>query len=197
MGVKGGGSLLDRDVTVQERYLNYVANHPGASFEELEAACFPQLDGSLHLRAISPRHLEACATRTCQILLEGDYNGILKPGWHYIELKRDFSNVDEVLDMVHQDHLREAITERAYREIVESGQFTYRRFVEYVMQCTLGNLRPRPYSAWVRARIRAIGCWNSFMEGIAWIEAAILTLLIRFLPKKFLKVLRNGLLKIG
>ena len=32
-------------------------------------------DGKLQLHAISPRHIEACATRTCQVLVEGDLMG--------------------------------------------------------------------------------------------------------------------------
>ena len=55
-----------------------VAERPTATFEEVEAGCFAGLDGNLNLRTISPRHLEACATRTPQILVEGAYSGISK-----------------------------------------------------------------------------------------------------------------------
>lgn len=157
IGVEGGASLLDPDGTVQERCLSYLAGHPAATFEELEAACFPRLDGSLRLRTLSPRHLEACATRTCQILVEGEYSGVLVPGRHYIELKEDFRNLDEVLSMVQRDHLREEIIERAYREIVQSGRFTYRRFVEFVLERALGHSPPQPRSAGAALAAQAAG----------------------------------------
>ena len=98
IGMEGGASILDRDGTVRQAVDAYLAGHPDASFEELEAACFPGRDGELALFAISPRHLEACATRTAQILVEGEYAGILRPGEHYLELRRDLSNLDAVLD---------------------------------------------------------------------------------------------------
>ena len=107
IGVEGGASILDWDGSVRERTNHYMAIHPQASYEEIEAACFPGLEGSLKFYAISPRHLEACATQTCQILIEGEYNGVLVAGKHYIELKRDFSNLDEVFAQMRDESLRE------------------------------------------------------------------------------------------
>ena len=110
----------------------YLAEHPDASFEEVEAACFPGEDGKLQLFAISPRHLEACATRTCQVLVEGEYSGVLRAGEHYIPIAKDLSNVEEVLDIVQSDSERERITANAYRDVVASGDYTYRGLVEKV-----------------------------------------------------------------
>src|ERR1043165_8986605 len=133
IGVEGGASILDRDGAIKRRTEEYLARHPGAGFEEVEANCFPNLDGSLRLFAISPRHLEACSTRTCQVLVEGGYNGILKPGLHYIELRRDLGNLEEVLETMRRDEAREEIVERAYRDVVASGRYSYRSFVELVL----------------------------------------------------------------
>ena len=79
IGVEGGASVLDRDGSMLACTERVAAERPGGGFEELEAACFPGRDGELALTALSPRHLEACATRTAQILVEGDYNGVLEP----------------------------------------------------------------------------------------------------------------------
>ncbi len=132
IGVEGGASILDRDGALKAKTEAYTQLHPEAGFEEIEANCFPGRDGSLALFAISPRHLEACATRTCQILIEGDYNGILEADRHYIALKPDFSNLDEVLELVSSDHLRENVTRQAYQDIVQSGRYTYRHYVEAI-----------------------------------------------------------------
>jgi hypothetical protein len=138
IGVEGGASLLDRDGSLRERTERYLADHPHASYEQIEAACFPGCDDGLHLSVLSPRHLEACATRTCQILVSGRYNGVLQAGRHYLELKPDFSNLDDVLAQLGDARLRQEITERAYEDIVASGRFSYRRFVEFVFQRSLG-----------------------------------------------------------
>jgi hypothetical protein len=98
----------------------------------MEASCFPGLDGKLDLRALSPRHLEACATRTAQVLVEGDYNGVLTAGRHYLALERDFSNLDAVLDQLASERERERLAASAYEDVVAAGGWTYRRLVEDV-----------------------------------------------------------------
>jgi hypothetical protein len=141
IGVEGGASILDRDGAIKKRTEEYMALHPQASFEEVEQECFPNLDGSLSFFPLSPRHLEACATRTCQVLIAGDYNNILIAGKHYIELKRDFSNIDEVLDTLKEDRLRQEITDRAYLDVVESGKYSYRSFIEFITEKSLEGRR--------------------------------------------------------
>ena len=131
IGIEGGASILDRDGSVQTCVDAQQARTPDATFEELEAACFPGRDGELGLFALSPRHLEACATRTVQILVEGNYSGVLEPGVHYLELRRDLSNLDAVLDVVAAGDADD-IAERAHADIVASGRYTYRRLVESV-----------------------------------------------------------------
>ena len=133
IGVEGGASVLDRDGSVRVRVLRYLEEHPRAGFEEIEAACFPGRDGELSLFAISPRHFEACATRTVQVLVDGGYNGILEAGHHYLALRPDFSNLDDVLDVVeHDGQLRERLADAAHRDVVRAGTWTYRRLVEDV-----------------------------------------------------------------
>lgn len=133
IGVEGGASVIDRDGSLRERTLAYVADHPDAEFADVERACFPGLDGGLRLMAISPRHLEACATRTAQVLVEGEYNGVLKPGTHYLPLKRDLSNISDILSAMADDGLRARVADRAYQDVVESHQFEYGAFAAIVV----------------------------------------------------------------
>jgi hypothetical protein len=139
IGIEGGASILDRDGSVQACV---DAQRWDTPFEDLEAACFPGRDGELALFAISPRHLEACATRTVQILVEGAYSHVLKPGIHYIELRRDLSNLDAVLDYVAHEDCRD-IADQAYADIVASGRYTYRRLVRDVERVLPGTARRR------------------------------------------------------
>lgn len=154
IGAESGASILDRDGSIRERTGTYVAAHPQASFEEIERACFPGLDGSLALFALSPRHLEACATRTCQILVRGHYNGALEADRHYIPLDDDFGNIDDVLRIAADDRRREAITARAYADIVASGRFGYRGFANRVLSIAAKDIAaPRdPLAQSIRAR---------------------------------------------
>jgi hypothetical protein len=141
IGVEGGASVLDRDGSIRERTEVYLRSHPEADFDEVSAACLGEEDGrdGFLLASLSPRQLEACATRTCQVLIEGSYNGILEPDRHYIELRSDFSNLDAVLDQLKADDDRAAMVDRAYRDVVASGSWTYRRLVADTERIALGG----------------------------------------------------------
>lgn len=133
LGCESGASLHDPDGSTMRKIGQYVAKHPEASFEEVEEACFPGLDGNLKLFTLSPRHFEACITRTCQALVEGEYGGIFKPGVHYIAIKKDWSNIPEVIKQIEDIEFCERIANNAYRDIVESGLYTYRNLVQLVL----------------------------------------------------------------
>ena len=155
IGVEGGASVLDRDGSVLACTERLQAERPGIGFAELEAACFPGRDGELDLRALSPRHLEACATRTAQILVDGDYNGVLERGRHYVPLSRDFANLDEVLAIVASEAERERLAAAAHRDVVGSGRWTYRRLVEDV-EAVLPISRGRPATRAASGAARAL-----------------------------------------
>ena len=170
IGVEGGASILDRDGSIREATNAYTADHPDASFEQVEAACFAGLDGGLNLRAVSPRHLEACVTRTCQVLVEGEYNGVLEGGRHYIEVKRDFSNLDEVMAIVRDDRVRDGIVTAARADVVDSGRYSYASFVEQVLTETLDG------AAEVDGPARGDGvahARNRLAEALAWAGVAV------------------------
>jgi len=129
VGVEGGASLLDTDGSVKSRTDEYLAHHPDATFDEVEAACFPGRDGELDLFAMSPRHLEACATRTGQLLVEGRYNGVLRPGEHFVPIRADLSNLEAVLDHIGDPAGLDDMTRRAYEDVIGSGRYTYAAFI--------------------------------------------------------------------
>ncbi|MBA3664210.1 MAG: hypothetical protein H0W61_08385 [Bacteroidetes bacterium] len=167
IGVEGGATVNDPDGSIAKKGAEYLQLHPNCSFEEIENACFPGLDGKLQLIAISPRNLESCATRTCQVLVESTYNGILKPWIHYIPIKKDLSNVDEVLQLVKDDNLREKIVENAYRDIVESGLWSYKGFVTFALnKCSLEATTPY-FSRHTRSSILALK-YNRFHDWLEW-----------------------------
>jgi hypothetical protein len=128
LGVEGGTSIFDEKGAIKLATDEFTRRYPKASFEEIEAACFPGVDGSFSGFAISPRHLEACMTGTCQILTEGDYNGILLPNTHYIPVAKDFKNVNDVVRLVKSDSDRSKIVINAYRDIVLSEKYDVKQF---------------------------------------------------------------------
>ena len=89
-----------------------------------------------------PRHdepgfaedLEAIRLRTALVLFEGAYSGVVKPDLHYIPLRKDYSNIDEVFVKLQDVDFLEALTQRAYDDVIASGEYSYQRFVEDVDQ---------------------------------------------------------------
>lgn len=132
IGVEGGASVLDRDGSIKARADAYLRQHPRAGFEEVRAACFAGEDGRLALACLSPRHLEACMTGTCQLLVEGRYNGVLQPGLHYVPIRRDYSNVDAALDVLRDDARVLEIAAAAYRDVARDPRWTYPALVKEI-----------------------------------------------------------------
>lgn len=154
LGVEGGSSVLDWDGSLSRTIDRYLVEHPGARVDDVAAACIPlDRDGEVDVVAISPRHLEACLTRTGQVLIEGHYNGILTAERHYIPLRRDLSNLDEVCQRMTDEGARVAMVDRAFDDVVKSGRYTYRSMVDAVM-AEVGAAethRGWPVNSWVGA----------------------------------------------
>ncbi len=142
LGVEGGASLLDKNGSVKRRVEEYLIQHPDATFEQARDQCFPHQDHTMNYRMLTPRHFEACITRTCQILLEGRYSGVLQPWRHYIPLKNDYSNLDEVFEALADDNLVDRIVNQAYEDIVASGKWSYRSFVREVEETIIDPAEP-------------------------------------------------------
>jgi hypothetical protein len=112
-----GSSVLDPEGDIQRCAEQYAIDRPDASFEDVEAHCFPGLDGRYSFTAISPRNVEAALAETVQIATPGPYGGILTEHEHYISLQPDCSNLTGVVDQM-RDETRVARLRTSAREAV-------------------------------------------------------------------------------
>lgn len=172
IGVAGGASLLDRTGSLRERVNAYVEVHPGATFEEVRAACFAEEDGKLDLACISPRHLEACLTKTAQVLVESNYNDILRPYDHYFPLRDDYSNIEEALDFLSDDEAVAKMVERAYEDVVARGAATYKKFMKQFDQ-EIAATTPTNTPPTLVSKLTAVGLerWSRLCWVVMRIEA--------------------------
>jgi hypothetical protein len=149
VGAESGVSVLSRRGEVRDRVLELLAEDPDLSFEAVSAR-MPAGWDDYRFFAVSPRHLEAVATKTAQILVEGRYSGVLEPDRHYIPLKRDFSNLDEALESAREPAVLERLADQAYEDIYLSGRFRFTKLtalLEDVLREHAG-----PHNRPVRAR---------------------------------------------
>lgn len=135
IGAESGTYYLERDDHTQEAVKRYLEQYPGAGFQEVYERFFKDYPNPVSGKAISSRHLEPVGTKTCQILLEGQYNGILEADEHYICLKKDYSNIEDVIRRFKDPAYRQAMVERAYDYVL--AQHTYGHRVKNLLNVLL------------------------------------------------------------
>ena len=129
LGTESGSNLIDFDGELCKKVTNYLESHPTASYQEIFTLFLQHHEGQVQMNQISPKIFEAICLYTALILFEGDYSGILEPNKHYIPLKKNFSNIDEVLNKVSDAKYLVELTDNAYQDIIMSGKYSYRSFV--------------------------------------------------------------------
>lgn len=129
LGVESGTCLVDFDGEVETAYKKYLIENPQASDEEVLSFLEPY-EHRMSYCVISPRHFEAAACKTLQVMYEGEFQGIFKANRHYLPLKRDYSNVEEVLDGILDDKLRKNIVECAFEEIIMNEEYSFTTFIK-------------------------------------------------------------------
>jgi hypothetical protein len=129
LGTESGASIADFDGGVELAVREYLRTHPAAPFDEVHEAVLRPYEGNVVVRVISPRVFEAASLGTALVMFPGQYSGIVKPGEHYIELEKDFSNMDEVVRQLKDDALVSAMTARAREDLILSGRWSYASFI--------------------------------------------------------------------
>jgi hypothetical protein len=132
LGTESGASVFDFTGEIWKQCQQYVADNPTASFEEVSDLFLKDIDGQIYINQISPRVFEAAALKTLMINYEGEYSGILKPFRHYIPLKKDHSNMSEVIKILRDKEAVKEMTENTYHEIALNPQLSYNEFTRIV-----------------------------------------------------------------
>ena len=139
LGVEAGVSVFDVDDAIYKKYqqimgiLDYdtlISKKTDYTFDEIsEKLLLEKYENNIYYRMVSPRIFEAAAFRICQILYEGKYSGILIPWIHYLPLKKDFSNFEEIMRCFSDPSIRKGIVDTAYRDLIQSGEYSYEKFI--------------------------------------------------------------------
>lgn len=139
---EGGSSVFDPTGEVKDRVETYVAEHPHASFREVAQSCLCAEDEALTFSTVSPRLFEIAMAGCCPILIDGAYNGLIKPEEHYIPVKRDFSNVDTSIERLSDLDAAEEMAARFEVVILENKALRYKNWIPSVMH-TIERYRTR------------------------------------------------------
>jgi len=133
LGAEAGTYFLDKKGCILNEAKKFLEKNSTISFDQYFEKFFqnPSVEYASG-KAISSRHFEPIGTKTCQVLLEGYYNGILKPDIHYISVKKDFSNFEEAMQKFKDESFRTKIVEQAYEHILL--EHTYKIRVEKLLK---------------------------------------------------------------
>lgn len=134
LGVESGASIFDFTGEVSSKIETLVALQDAnkISYDSLREQYFADIEDTIPLAQISPRTFEAIALRTMCILYEGEYSGVLIPWRHYVPLKKDHSNMAEVVAVIRDPSRIAEIVATAYAEIALSNQYSYKSFIARV-----------------------------------------------------------------
>jgi glycosyl transferase family 1 len=160
LGVESGANIFDFDGELQPKVERHEARHPDTPYEVLRDLYFAGLEGRVRMNQISPRCFEAAALRTLMILYEGEYSGILHPWQHYVPLRKDHSNVAEVVACLRDPERWREIVDRAYREIALNPQYGYACFAQRVDRAldeVLASVAMAPVDGYSDAEFKTLG----------------------------------------
>lgn len=131
LGIETGSNVFDENNLIRRRWEELKQKNPRLTFKEFRRELVG-IEGKIPMAQISARIFEAISMHTPMILIEGRFSGAIEPNEHYIPLKKDFSNLHEALDRLEDLSELEAMAQRAYRDIISSGRWSYPAFIDIV-----------------------------------------------------------------
>lgn len=131
IGCEGGSSAIDRRGELRAAVEQMLRRDPALSFEQADAGLPTGWDADA-FTALSPRHLEAAAAGTAQVLVSGAYSGVLESGLHYIPVRRDLADLGEALMHARDPVALQEIADRTFEEVVASGRVHSDRLSEQI-----------------------------------------------------------------
>lgn len=130
LGVEAGYDYFEITDNTRKKVIQYLEANPSSTYEEIFDLFFKNYPNPVPMRNISGRHIEAMACGSVQILFEGHYNGYLEPDRHFIMLKKDFSNIGDVLSRLNDETYVSTIQKESLDLV--SSEFQYATLVGHL-----------------------------------------------------------------
>jgi hypothetical protein len=152
LGSASGASVIDFTGEIRQNCERHVAFHPDATYEEVKARFFEKVDWDTVIDTISPRVFESAALGCTLVHHEGGYAGIIEADVHYIRVRRDYSNIADVVARIRDRAFCRSLAARTYEDLIVSGRYGYgafvRRFDDIVSRHARVTGPVRPPASW-------------------------------------------------
>ena len=132
LGSESGSNVFDWDGDLQKTIDDYSKKPWKVDKNKIYKEIIEEREVDELMNQISPRAFEMAAAKTIMVLYEGSYSGVLEPGIHFLPLKKDFSNLEEIIAELKDDIKVDAMADRVYQDIILSGKYSYEKFVGLV-----------------------------------------------------------------
>jgi hypothetical protein len=143
LGSESGSNIFDLDGSLERSLQQRLAANPSLRYDEVREL-ITEHEGTVDMGQISPRVFEAAAMRTALVMIRGNYSGLLHADEHYIPVEADYSNLEAVLDRIEETAELEAMVDRTFRHLIESGSNSYAAFVSRVDKLINDALQAKP-----------------------------------------------------
>ena len=132
LGSESGSNVFDWDGNLKQTIEAFRSSRPGVEDDTIYRELIVPLEIDGLMNQLSPRVFEAIASRTILVLFEGNYSGVIRPWEHYIPLKKDGSNLPEVMLKLADGDFVDNMAKAAFAHVIESGTFSYAAFASMV-----------------------------------------------------------------
>jgi hypothetical protein len=158
LGTESGSNVFDFDGDLNGIIEAEVAN--GRSYNEIYRHHLAERESKVRMNQISPKVFECISLKTVLILFEGEYSGVLEADEHYIELKKDFSNIQSVLDTISNNEKLEQIANNALSHISSNFSLTYESLIARLDQLIDENTPLIKNSKFYVPQLLITSIWN-------------------------------------
>jgi hypothetical protein len=132
LGSESGSNVFDFQGDLSKIIKKFKKSHLFQTEDNIYRTIVKPLERDGLMNQVSPRIFEMAASNTIMILYEGSYSDIIKPNSHYLPLKKDLSNLPEIVEVLKNDSFIDAMALRVRSEIIDSGNFGYQSFINLV-----------------------------------------------------------------
>lgn len=148
LGTPSGSSINVRDMQTMASLTLETGRRPGLPPSEIASLCLPEADRLRSYTALSPRNIEAAFIGTLQILVPGDYGGLLVESEDYVPLAQDCSNIGDVLRVIEDEEKALGIIDSCRQKILSFRPIGYKYHIKKVIteiRASLHETEESPY----------------------------------------------------
>lgn len=129
LATPSGSNVFDLSGNMRAKIKWFKLFNRNASEKDIYENVVKKFENEIIMNQISPKFLEAMCCKTALILFEDNYNSELTPNVHYLSLKKDFSNFEEIKNKIQNPDIYKKLVANCMNDFVLSNRYHYSNFI--------------------------------------------------------------------